>query len=226
MVTHMWITIADNEYGWPRLLRLRVYYDGSPDPERRRAARRLLRGRPRLRGQGQVADDRQQLRRAGAQQLLADAVQEVVPHHGHQRGPPPRGEPLLPRRLVEAPVAAREHAVLPRALPAVAARARRRLELRVPEREGQGPLRRHGALGRPGGGGLVRRGRRVLLGRRREEAVDRGHRQRGLLQRRLGPPRQRRPVLRGHGGGGHRPRLAHDGVPLAPRSTRCRSRSR
>ena len=32
VVTHMWITIADNEYGWPRLLRLRVYYDGSPIP--------------------------------------------------------------------------------------------------------------------------------------------------------------------------------------------------
>jgi Protein of unknown function (DUF2961)/HEAT repeats len=32
MVTHMWITIADSEYGWPRLLRLRVYYDGNPVP--------------------------------------------------------------------------------------------------------------------------------------------------------------------------------------------------
>jgi hypothetical protein len=32
VVTHMWITIADSEYGWPRLLRLRVYYDGSPVP--------------------------------------------------------------------------------------------------------------------------------------------------------------------------------------------------
>jgi hypothetical protein len=32
VVTHMWITIADNEYGWPRLLRLRVYYDGSATP--------------------------------------------------------------------------------------------------------------------------------------------------------------------------------------------------
>jgi hypothetical protein len=31
-VTHMWVTIADNEYGWPRLLRLRVYYDGSLVP--------------------------------------------------------------------------------------------------------------------------------------------------------------------------------------------------
>src|SRR5712691_5751848 len=28
IVTHIWITIADNEYAWPRLLRLRVYYDG------------------------------------------------------------------------------------------------------------------------------------------------------------------------------------------------------
>lgn len=32
VVTHLWVTIADNEYGWPRLLRLRVYYDGSQTP--------------------------------------------------------------------------------------------------------------------------------------------------------------------------------------------------
>jgi len=32
VVTHMWVTIADNEYGWPKLLRLRVYYDDSPVP--------------------------------------------------------------------------------------------------------------------------------------------------------------------------------------------------
>ncbi len=31
-VTHIWVTIADNEYAWPKLLRLRVYYDGSPTP--------------------------------------------------------------------------------------------------------------------------------------------------------------------------------------------------
>ncbi|MBE7499742.1 MAG: DUF2961 domain-containing protein [Verrucomicrobiales bacterium] len=31
-ITHLWMTIADNEYGWPRLLRLRVYYDGSETP--------------------------------------------------------------------------------------------------------------------------------------------------------------------------------------------------
>lgn len=31
VVTHLWITVAANEYGWPRLLRLRVYYDGSAE---------------------------------------------------------------------------------------------------------------------------------------------------------------------------------------------------
>jgi D-arabinan exo alpha-(1,3)/(1,5)-arabinofuranosidase (non-reducing end) len=32
MVTHIWVTVADNEFGWPRLLRLRVYYDGNKTP--------------------------------------------------------------------------------------------------------------------------------------------------------------------------------------------------
>ncbi len=32
VVTHIWVTVAANEYGWPRLLRLRVYYDGSAIP--------------------------------------------------------------------------------------------------------------------------------------------------------------------------------------------------
>ena len=32
VVTHIWLTVAANEYAWPRLLRLRIYYDGSPTP--------------------------------------------------------------------------------------------------------------------------------------------------------------------------------------------------
>jgi Protein of unknown function (DUF2961)/HEAT repeats len=32
VVTHIWLTIAANEYAWPRLMRLRVYYDGSAEP--------------------------------------------------------------------------------------------------------------------------------------------------------------------------------------------------
>jgi HEAT repeat protein len=31
-VTHIWLTVADNEFGWPRLLRLRAYYDGKKTP--------------------------------------------------------------------------------------------------------------------------------------------------------------------------------------------------
>ena len=32
VITHIWLTVADNEFGWPRLLRLRVYYDGYKTP--------------------------------------------------------------------------------------------------------------------------------------------------------------------------------------------------
>lgn len=32
VVNHIWITVADNEYAWPRLLRLRIYYDGKKTP--------------------------------------------------------------------------------------------------------------------------------------------------------------------------------------------------
>jgi hypothetical protein len=32
IITHIWVTVADSEYGWPRLARLRVYYDGHKTP--------------------------------------------------------------------------------------------------------------------------------------------------------------------------------------------------
>jgi len=32
VVNHIWLTVADNEYAWPRLERLRVYYDGKKTP--------------------------------------------------------------------------------------------------------------------------------------------------------------------------------------------------
>jgi len=32
MVSHIWLTVAGNEYAWPRLLRLRIYYDGNTFP--------------------------------------------------------------------------------------------------------------------------------------------------------------------------------------------------
>jgi Protein of unknown function (DUF2961)/HEAT repeats/HEAT repeat len=32
VVTHIWLTVADSEFAWPRLLRIRVYYDGRKTP--------------------------------------------------------------------------------------------------------------------------------------------------------------------------------------------------
>jgi len=32
IVNHIWLTVADNEYAWPRLVRLRIYYDGRKTP--------------------------------------------------------------------------------------------------------------------------------------------------------------------------------------------------
>jgi hypothetical protein len=32
MITHIWLTVAQNEFGWPRLARFRVYYDGHKTP--------------------------------------------------------------------------------------------------------------------------------------------------------------------------------------------------
>jgi hypothetical protein len=32
VVSHIWLTVADNEFGWQRLVRLRVYYDGKKTP--------------------------------------------------------------------------------------------------------------------------------------------------------------------------------------------------
>ena len=32
MVTHIWLTVASNEFAWPRLLRIRIYYDGHKTP--------------------------------------------------------------------------------------------------------------------------------------------------------------------------------------------------
>ena len=79
---------------------------------------------------------------------------------------------------------------------------------------------------RAGRAGLVRRGRRHVLRRRREGRLDPGHRLRGLLQRRVGPPRRRGRVHRladlGRGGA----RRAHDARTAGTSWIPCRSRSR
>ena len=225
VINHIWLTVAANEYGWPRLLRLRIYYDDSPDPERGRTGRRLLRRRPRVRTLDQLGDGAQQLQRAIAQQLLADAVCQTHPHHGHQRRSPPRLEPLLPRRLAQAAVAARQTR---RTFTRDTARPCRRWPA-SPTRSSRcrsGPLRRHSAQHRPERSRLVRRGRRALLRRRQPGGRHRRHGHRGLLQRRVELPRRR---LALHGRARrrrHRRRRAAGRVPVARRRSRSRSADR
>ncbi len=182
---------------------------------RRRAGRRLLRRRPRVRAVGQVRDGACELRGPRAQRLLADAVREVLPDHADERGAAARRPRLLPRGLVEGPGAPAGHALLPRALQAGAAGAGGEEGLHVPRREGPGLLRRHGPERHPARGRLVRRGRRAHLRRRREGALDQRDGLGGLLQRRLGAARGRRAVHRRHRGRRHGPRLPDDGLSLA-----------
>ena len=78
--------------------------------------------------------------------------------------------------------------------------------VRVSRRQGARLLRRHGPVGRPARGGMVRRGRRPFLRRRREEAFAHGNGLGGLLHRRVGPPRHQRPVRGRHGRRRHRAR--------------------
>ena len=84
VVTHLWLTVAANEYGWPRLLRLRVYYDGSATPSVDCPLGDFFARRPRPRAAGQLADGARQLERPVAQQLLADAVRAA---HAASRSP-------------------------------------------------------------------------------------------------------------------------------------------
>ena len=228
VVTHMWVDVRGQR------VRLAATAPPARVLRRQRRCRRSTRRSatssrvgPRLRGAVKSLMIRQQLRRPRPQQLLAHALPKscriTVTNEGRRRV----HEPLLPRGLGEAarrcpPDTPYFHARYRQSLPAPAdgspyvfldAKGKRHYVgtvFSVVQAEA----------------GLVRRGRRLLLGRRRSEALDRGHRQRGLLQRCLGPPRQRRRLLRRHRGGGHGARVPHDGVPLAPRRSRSRSTNR
>src|SRR5439155_15414030 len=96
------------------------------DRERRLPRRRLLRRRTWVRAVDQLADGPEQLERTVAQQLLADALCTSAAPDDHERGPPARREPLLPRGLEQSAGAAARHGVLPRALSSGAPRPRGR----------------------------------------------------------------------------------------------------
>ena len=114
------------------------------------------------------------------------------------------------------PLAPAGHGLLPRALPPGRSELGR-AAVRGPRRSRPRALRRNRSLDRPGGSGLVRRGRRFLLRRRRDEALHRGDRHGGLLQRRVGPARRHRSLRGGIRRRRDRPRLADDRLPVAPR---------
>src|ERR1017187_5884560 len=95
----------------PRLLRWQFH------PQCGRPGRRLLRRRPWLRTGHQLPHGPRQLQRPLPQLLLAHAVPPRVPHRHYQRGTPPRLQPLLPRGLAQASLAASQRRVFPRAVP-------------------------------------------------------------------------------------------------------------
>ena len=118
IVTHIWITVADSEYGWPRLLRLRVYYDGSTVPSVDAPLGDFFAVGHGFERPVQSLMIRDSSDGPLAQQLLADALPEVLPHHGDQRGPPARRTTSTTRWTGRSCRRRRRHALLPRPLPA------------------------------------------------------------------------------------------------------------
>ena len=132
VVTHIWLTVADNEFGWPRLAAHSRLLRRRQDAQRGRAIRRLLRRGARVGAQSELHHGPRQLVWPSAQQLLADALSQVVPHHGDQRRQSPGPHVLLPRGLPQVRFPSRGHWLLSCLLPAGAAGAQRP-QLRVPQ---------------------------------------------------------------------------------------------
>ena len=162
VVTHIWLTVADNEFGWPRLLRIRVYYDGYKTPSVDAPLGDFFRRGPRLGAQPELDHGARQFVRPRAQQLLAHALSQVVPHHGDQRRQPPGADVLLPRGLPEICFVARRYRLLSCLLPAGTSGAQRS-QLRIPQHQGNRTLCRHGDERGADTGFMVRRRRRSVL---------------------------------------------------------------
>ena len=107
IVSHIWLTVADNEFAWPRLLRASRLLRRIQDPKRRRSSGRLLRGRSRLGAQSRLEHGSRQFDGSGAQQLLAHALSQVLSHNSDQRREAPGADVLLPRRLSQVRLSAR-----------------------------------------------------------------------------------------------------------------------
>ena len=201
VVTHLWITVAANEYGWPRLLRLRAYYDGSAIPSVDCPLGDFFgvgHGFERPVNSLMVRDSSSGRSRNSYWQM--PFTRQLAAHH-HERGPPARLEPLLPRGLEEGAVAAARDRVLPRAyrqaLPTASGPAVRNC---IDARVAATTSAPSSASSRTSRAGSAKATNGFFVDGV-TEAVDRRHGHRGLLQRRLELPRLRRSL---HGRDGRR----------------------
>ena len=184
------------------------------DAVRRGARRRLLRRRPRPQPEPGLPPDREFLGGPRPELLLAHALPLVVPGHRDQRGERARRRVLLLHRLPRARRPQARRPLLPRPVPP-GIPLRGGPELSPPRRRGKRPFRRLEPERPPEGHGLVGRGRRHDLHRRRDGALAPRHGLGGLLFRRLGDARGREPVLRvPPSGGGFPGRFQGLGLPV------------
>ena len=151
------------------------------------------------------------------QLLLAHAVSQGRADRGRQPGHEADQPALLQHRLDQEGDDAGGHALFPRPVPAGIS-AGKRQGLRASRHEGEGALRRHGAVGADAEPELVRRGGREDPDRRRAKTVDLGHRHRRLLSASLGAEQDlyavfRHALLRSELSADRQPHLL---LPLAP----------
>jgi len=156
VVNHLWMTIADNEYGWPGCCAC-----GSITTAARRRAWTLPSGtssrwatasKPRSNRSWSAT-----ARQAGPV-IVIGPCRSANPARSRLPTKAAAGCPCCTSMLIGTKFPrSRAHALLSCPLPAVAARARGWFKLRISERQGPGPLRGHRHVGRPGRGRLVRR---------------------------------------------------------------------
>jgi hypothetical protein len=81
IITHIWLTAAGNEFAWPRLIRLRIYYDGHKTPSVDVPLGIFL-PLDMVGTAGRFRDDPQCIVWPCTKQLLADAIPAVLLHYG------------------------------------------------------------------------------------------------------------------------------------------------
>ena len=162
MIAHIWYTIAHSRALLLAAADAADLLGRREEPQRGMPDGRLLRHRPRPGQAVRLPAHQGVLRRPRAELLLAHALPQVGPHHGHQREPSEcdafyyyidwQKHKSLPKDT------AYFHAMYRQEYPCVMGQ-----QLPARRHRGPRPLRGHGAERPEHVGGLVRRGRRLLL---------------------------------------------------------------